>query len=202
MIEAPQAPPPPPPPEPQIIERRTEIILNPAPEEPHEVPRSVREWDMMSGAGAKSERRDSSPSGKSMKSTKTSKSKKSHKSHSTHKSQHRSHRSHRSHHKSKASSSSSSSSSSSGSDSEETERGGSNTMHNGPLALVIPQRGRRKSQSISAEIKALEAEKRALKYEREHQSHSHHREGEIIIERERDVVKVEKDKKGRLSLVR
>lgn len=73
-----------------------------------------------------------------------------------------------------------------------------------PLALVLPEP--RNPQRIKAEIKALEAEKKALKYEREmdreHKKAERFREGEIVIERDRDVIRVEKDRKGRMSLVR
>ena len=80
-------------------------------------------------------------------------------------------------------------------------------MHSGPLALVMPER-RKDERSIKAEIRALEAEKKALKLEREiekeHRKADRYRERdtEIIIEKDRDVVKIEKDRKGRLSLVR
>lgn len=76
-------------------------------------------------------------------------------------------------------------------------------MH-GPLALIAPKE-RRDERSIKAEIRALEAEKKMLKYEREaekeHRKVDRYRDGEILIERERDV-KIEKDRKGRMSLVR
>lgn len=58
---------------------------------------------------------------------------------------------------------------------------------------------------IQAEIRALEAEKRALKYEREmekeHRKAERLREGDIVIEKDRDVIKIEKDRKGKMSLV-
>ncbi|KAL8800286.1 MAG: hypothetical protein Q9200_007295 [Gallowayella weberi] len=69
----------------------------------------------------------------------------------------------------------------------------------------------RDERSIKAEIRALEAEKKALKYEREiekeeRKAHRYKdRDTEVIIERERDrgdAVKIEKDRKGRMSLVR
>ena len=172
MIEAPSAPPPPP--EPQVIERRTEIIHttgSPAPE----VPRSVRDWD----AHSKRSERHRSPSP--------------------------SHASHRHH---------------SHSPSPRREiiiddgREESASVHHGPItALVIPDQHRRDERSIKAEIRALEAEKKALKREREmekeYRKADRYREGggEVIIERvvkerDKDVVKIEKDKKGRMSFVR
>ncbi len=89
----------------------------------------------------------------------------------------------------------------------------------GPLTVVVPERRHRKERDIKAEIKALEAEKRALKYERE--AEEKRRKGEreyeekrekareireseyeIVEHKERDVVRVEKDRRGRLALVR
>jgi hypothetical protein len=83
----------------------------------------------------------------------------------------------------------------------------------GPLMLV--DRGRQSEHEIRREIKALEAERRALKLEREADERRYQaaliRDGdyEVIervdtIERPRDrsVVRVEKDRKGRLALVR
>ena len=78
--------------------------------------------------------------------------------------------------------------------------GESNSVHAGPLALVV---GNRKSdREIEYEIRQLERERRALRAER----HTHDRirtgEREVIIERESpDVIEVKKDKKGRMSLV-
>lgn len=46
-----EAPAPAPAPEAEVVERRTEIIVSPPDKPPSEVPRSVREWDMMSGSG-------------------------------------------------------------------------------------------------------------------------------------------------------
>jgi hypothetical protein len=83
----------------------------------------------------------------------------------------------------------------------------------GPLVLV--DRSRQSDEEIRREIKALEAERRALKLEREADERRYQaaliRDGdyEVIeraetIERPRDrsVVRVEKDRKGRLALVR
>ena len=77
------------------------------------------------------------------------------------------------------------------------------------LSLVVPSRSKdthKDERQIKAEIRALEAEKRMLKYEREiekeHRKADRYRDEPVIIERDRDVVKIEKDKKGRMSLVR
>lgn len=76
----------------------------------------------------------------------------------------------------------------------------------GALAIIAPRDHHAKDERmIQAEIRALEAEKRALKYEREmekeHRKAERLRDGEIIIERDRDVIKIEKDRKGKMSLV-
>ena len=101
----------------------------------------------------------------------------------------------------------------------------SDSIHAGPLALVLPERTRKSERDIAAEIRALEAERKALKLERqiekEHRRSERYREDdreiivrgdrEVIIERpgrelviERpaeEVVEVKKDRKGRMSLV-
>lgn len=85
----------------------------------------------------------------------------------------------------------------------EEEIGESNSIH-GPLALIVP-RERKDERSIKAEIRALEAEKKMLKYEREAEREARkaerYRDGEILIEREREVIGVQKDRKGRMSLI-
>ena len=240
MIEAP-----PPPPE-EIIERR-EIII-PAP--PEEVPRSVREWDVMSGAigsehggghsehGAKSSHGGGRSTHLEVKSSHHSRSRSHGGSHvGSHGGSHGGHskhggRSHKSRHSTKGGYSESESESSSSTEIEiekkstrsksrhrskstsgalveEVEQ--SNAMHTGPLALVIPHKKEERSErDIKAEIRELEAEKRRLKKEREHEHRKSSRyedreEGEIIIERrggkERDV-KIEKDRRGNLAFVR
>ena len=69
----------------------------------------------------------------------------------------------------------------------------------GPLTVLVPEERRivRTERDIKDEIRQLEAERRMLKYERES-------DFEIIERREprREVVRVEKDRKGRLALVR
>jgi hypothetical protein len=99
-----------------------------------------------------------------------------------------------------------------------------------PMTIVLPERRRERSRDVHAEVRALEAEARALRLEREAQQHNHH--GQIIVaqpqqsgyemveyrerrpdreiveyvERDRspkrEVVRVEKDRKGRMALVR
>lgn len=85
----------------------------------------------------------------------------------------------------------------------EEEIGESNSIH-GPLALIAP-RERKDERSIKAEIRALEAEKKMLKYEREAEKEARkaerYRDGEIIIERDREIIGVQKDRKGRMSLI-
>lgn len=74
----------------------------------------------------------------------------------------------------------------------------------GRLELIMPDRTRRKGKDLKAEIKALEAEKRALRHERD--AEDRHRR----IERHRDYsssdddgeVRIEKDRRGRLNLVK
>ena len=76
----------------------------------------------------------------------------------------------------------------------------------GPLTVLVPEERRqiirtereiRSERDIRDEIRQLESERRMLKYEREG-------DYEIIERRERprEVVRVDKDRKGRLALVR
>lgn len=77
----------------------------------------------------------------------------------------------------------------------------------GPLTVLVPgerreehrlvHRDYRTDRDIKEEIRALESERRMLKYERES-------DYEVIERREprREVIRVEKDRKGRLALVR
>lgn len=80
-------------------------------------------------------------------------------------------------------------------------------------ALIIPEREHRSDHEIHEEIMALEAERRALRMEREGEMQlvqireERPREEVVkIVERERspprNVVRVEKDRKGRMALVR
>ncbi len=143
---------------------------------PMEIPQSVRDWDVMSS-----------------------------KLESRHESRHESH--HGGHRRSpsvKSRKSRRTSSPPPRSEYKEEEQGESNDIDARPLALFLPER--RNPERIKAEIKALEAEKKALKYEREmdkeHKKADQYREGDMIIEKGKDVIKVEKDRKGRMSLVR
>ncbi|KAI5266815.1 hypothetical protein E4T47_08203 [Aureobasidium subglaciale] len=98
-----------------------------------------------------------------------------------------------------------------------------------PMTIVLPERRREHSRDVHAEVRALEAEARALRLEREAQHHHH---GQIVlaqpqqsgyemveyrerrpdreiveyVERDRspkrEVIRVEKDRKGRMALVR
>jgi len=78
----------------------------------------------------------------------------------------------------------------------------SNHIH-GPLTVLVPDERRDRrvihERDIKDEIQALETERRLLKYERERDN-----DYEIIERREprREVIRVEKDRKGRLALVR
>jgi len=74
--------------------------------------------------------------------------------------------------------------------------------HHQDLAVVVPSRRHTDEESIRREIAALEAERRLLKLERS----DRHRDGEWeVIETDRrpkEVIRVEKDRKGRMALVR
>jgi hypothetical protein len=88
----------------------------------------------------------------------------------------------------------------------------------GPLALLVPDR--KSDREIRREIASLEAERRALRLERESDDNRavalsiRDRDGYEVVERreviedrpyrerEREVVRVEKDSKGRMALVR
>lgn len=93
----------------------------------------------------------------------------------------------------------------------------SNSVHVGPLALVVDRHPDRKDRDIKEEIRRLEAERRALRRERRYEreggevikiervrDRSPSPVGEIIIEDRRgsEIVEVKKDKRGRMSLVR
>jgi len=81
----------------------------------------------------------------------------------------------------------------------------SNSIHVGPLALVVsPDRDRHKSRSerdIKAEIRALEEERRALERERKDRDVVKIKKGTIIRDVDEEIVEVKKDKKGRMKLV-
>ena len=85
----------------------------------------------------------------------------------------------------------------------EEDRGDSGTIHAGVGALVVPNRERRSSRSIKQEIRALEAERKALKHERDAERLRGEGRDEIIITRDRpDTVEIKKDRRGKMSLVR
>ncbi|KAI9747602.1 MAG: hypothetical protein M1835_002029 [Candelina submexicana] len=198
--------PPPPPPEviympapgqhqPEIVERRTEIITSPPPPPPsnfsspppppvmpmpvpmdHQVPESVANWDVISHHSNQPPPRHRSHSQGAQ----------SHQSHHT--SRRRSHSRRRK-----------------GDREVVAEKEESNKM-GFPLSLALPDR-RKNEQDIKAEIRALELEKKALKQEREADKHERkadrYREAEYSTERrDSGSVKIEKDRKGRLSMVR
>jgi hypothetical protein len=194
---------------PEIRETRIEEITTLPLEE---APRSVREWDALSVRS-------------------DAKSRRSHRSHSTH-SRHTRKSSH-----SRRSRSSSSSSSRSGTETERKttiierrpsrgeeiierrktiyEEDGideSNSVHVGPLALVVDRRKSRSDRDIKEEIRRLERERRSLREERRDRDvvkverlreRSPSRNRAIIIEERGDeVVEVRKDRRGNMALVR
>lgn len=207
-----------PPPPPEIIEQRTtEIVITPPP--PSEVPRSVREWDVLNdigrsekGGGGHSEHGGGHPERGVSHTSRAARSEKGggHHERGSGRSEKRSlspveitrepSRSRKGSHSRRRSRSTAAPKSEYF---EEEIIGESNSMH-GPLALIAPKE-RRDERSIKAEIRALEAEKKMIRLEREvereHRKVDRYRDGEVIIERERDV-KIEKDRKGRMSLVR
>lgn len=97
----------------------------------------------------------------------------------------------------------------------EAEFDDSNSIHVGPLALVVDRKPPRSEQNIKEEIRILEAERRALRRERRYEreggeivkiervrdrSPSPH--GEVIIERRgEEILEVKKDRRGRMALV-
>ena len=88
----------------------------------------------------------------------------------------------------------------------EEEIGASNAMHIGPLALapVVERSSRRDERAIKEEIRALEAEQEALKHERRHEKDYHFERRKSkgrSSSKNREEVKIEKDRKGRMSLV-
>lgn len=127
----------------------------------------------------------------------------------------KSRKSHKSHKPRRRSPSTSSESSSSGSERTRiierreiiaTEEDESNSVHVGPLALMVsPSRERRKSRSdrdIKSQIRELEEERRALERERKDRDVIKVRKGTIVRDVDEDAVEVKKDKKGRMILVR
>ena len=97
---------------------------------------------------------------------------------------------------------------------EEDEFDESNSVHVGPLALVVDRHPSRSDRDIKEEIRRLERERRELRrdrrYEREGEvikvervrERSLSPRGEVIVERRGDeILEVKKDKRGRLALV-
>jgi len=93
----------------------------------------------------------------------------------------------------------------------------SNSVHVGPLALVVDRRPPRTERDIKDEIRQLEAERRALRRERRYENdgteivkverireRSPSPHGEVIVERRggEEILEVKKDRRGRMSLVR
>jgi hypothetical protein len=91
----------------------------------------------------------------------------------------------------------------------------SNSVHVGPLALVVDRKPQRSERNIKEEIRRLEAERRELRRERRYEreggeiikiervrDRSPSPRGEVIIERRgEEVVEVKKDRRGRMSLI-
>jgi hypothetical protein len=189
-----------------------------------EAPRSVREWDALSvRSGAKSHRsrsRRRSRRGSSPEVVKEEIYEKKEKIIERGGSPARTHRSHRTRDISP------SGTSRSGSEviiektkiiREEDDFEDSNSVHVGPLALVVDRHPERKERDIKEEIRRLEAERRALRRERRYEreggelikverirERSPSPVGEIIVADRRgdEILEVRKDKRGRMSLVR
>ncbi|EXJ80634.1 hypothetical protein A1O3_06918 [Capronia epimyces CBS 606.96] len=92
----------------------------------------------------------------------------------------------------------------------------SNSVHLGPLALVVDRKPPRSDRDIKEEIRHLEAERKALRRERKYErdggteivkiervrERSPSPRGEVIIERRGDeILEVKKDRRGRMSLI-
>ena len=91
----------------------------------------------------------------------------------------------------------------------------SNSVHVGPLALVVDRKPQRNERDIKDEIRRLEAERRDLRRERRYEreggeivkiervrERSPSPRGEVVIERRGDeVLEVKKDRRGRMSLI-
>ncbi|EXJ90224.1 hypothetical protein A1O1_03323 [Capronia coronata CBS 617.96] len=92
----------------------------------------------------------------------------------------------------------------------------SNSVHVGPLALVVDRKPPRSDRDIKEQIRILEAERKALRRERKYEreggteivkiervrERSPSPRGEVIIERRGDeILEVKKDRRGRMSLI-
>lgn len=101
-----------------------------------------------------------------------------------------------------------------------TEEGGfdeSNSVHVGPLALVVDRKPTRTDRDIKDEIRRLERERKEIRRERRYEregiggeivkvervrERSPSPRGEIVVERRgEEIVEVKKDRRGRMSLV-
>lgn len=221
LIEAPPTAPPP-----EIREEFIEMVetLN-----INDAPHSVREWDHLSvrspspARTSKSHHSHRSRSRKPSHSRRRSSPEKHEKIIDVHSdvvtvrevSPSRTAKSHKSHKSRKSRRSRSSSSSSLSSDSRtriierrevlEFDQDESNSVHVGPLALVVqPDRERRKSRvdrDIQAQIRELEEERRKLERERKDRDVIRVRRGTVVREVDEEDVEVKK-KKGKLMLVR
>lgn len=202
------------------IEREEEEIVKTVPLS--EAPRSVRDWDALSvRSGAKSARsrsRRRSRRGSSPEIVKEEIIEKREKIIERDYSPARTHRSHR--HRDHSPSGTSRSGSEVIIEKKiitEDDYDESNSVHVGPLALVVDRHPDRKDRDIKEEIRRLEAERRALRRERRYEreggelvkiervrERSPSPVGEIIVEDRRggEIVEVRKDKRGRMSLVR
>jgi hypothetical protein len=100
---------------------------------------------------------------------------------------------------------------------EETDFDESNSVHVGPLALVVDRKPSRSDRDIKDEIRRLERERRELRRERRYErdgvggeivkverirDRSPSPRGEVIVERRgEEILEVKKDRRGRMSLV-
>ena len=100
---------------------------------------------------------------------------------------------------------------------EEAEFDESNSVHVGPLALVVDRKPSRTDRDIKDEIRRLERERREIRRERKYErdgiggeiikvervrDRSPSPRGEVVVERRGDeILEVRKDRRGRMSLV-
>ena len=197
----------------------------------HEAPRSVREWDHLSARSPSPKshrshsrrrpRRGSSPGGNTVRETIIEKEKiirevspaRTHRTSRSH--HHDDHHDHHDHH-------------SDHSDrevviektriiTEDDTFDESNSVHVGPLALVVDRKPSRSDRDIKDEIRRLERERKEIRRERKYdrggvggeivkvervRERSPSPRGEVIVRREGDeIVEVKKDRRGRMSLI-
>ena len=196
-----------------------------------EAPRSVREWDALSARGPRTERsrsrhrsrRGSSPESKREIIIEEKKIIREVSPARTSRTSHRDFSPARTHRSSRHTVRSASSRSGSEDETiiektriirEEDEFDESNSVHVGPLALVVDRHPKKSDRDIKEEIRRLERERRELRrdrrYEREGdvvkvervRERSLSPRGEVIVERRGDeILEVKKDKRGRMALV-